>query len=124
MTYFLDVATGAVTPLVDFSDLEITPRDFFFMFGRIDPESDLASDTPRAAAVAPDGRSVYILHQTYVLGLSIATLPPVPGSLPTLFFRSEAEIYSRLPILTHGSVSSDGRYLLLEGYLFTLAADG
>ncbi len=123
-TYYVDVATGDVTPLVDFgvyveqSELEQAEAG----------SSGYALNffQPDAAALLPDGATLLIYsydhYQQSGCGISAFVIPPDVDTLPVedgfevLYFSEELEL---LQPMYNTSISADGK-LLMGGYLITL----
>lgn len=110
--YHIDIASGQISPLTDFSD--VTVADSF----RIDPETGLSPSfyTPRSAAISPDGASPVVFHFAAaepLAGLTAYVLEDGVYQPRTLI---ESFEFDRLPT-DRASAGSDGT-LLIFGYLF------
>lgn len=115
LAYYVDVASGEVTPVVDFSDSR--NRDAFF---RLDANSGRAPrfDVPWTLALAPDAN---VLLMVTDLGGSVqvlgAELPP-SGDAPLLLHVHRSPGYE---VWTRSSGGGD--VLLVYGMVLTLAPD-
>ncbi len=88
--YYMDVATGVITPLFDFSGLS-SPADIF----RPDSEGQTPiSRFPRVGVAAPDGSAFFYVHfeePGREVGISALPLPPGTGEPQQIGFLETSE---------------------------------
>ncbi len=111
--YYVDVASGAMTPVVDFSDIP----DMESMHTQVSEDGVvLRYYSPWTGAMSPAGDQLLMVNDLGgVMGMMAAPLPPT-GELPKVIFTSEE--YSSFGE-TRASTSSDGK-VVAYSTLFTL----
>lgn len=111
--YYVDPATGTVTPVVDFSD--IPSREAYF---EPMPGSDIIARwfSPWTGSLSPKGDKVLTINDlTGLMGMMSSNLPPT-GALPAISGTTEA---STMSTASRSSRSVDGK-LTLYGLLLTV----
>jgi dipeptidyl aminopeptidase/acylaminoacyl peptidase len=113
---YVDVATGDVTPLFDFTDIQ--PVDLL----NVDPATGVTPyfDIPRVSTLTPDGESFLYLNFTPdgVGGLSALALPP-RGAAPERLWETEPQPPFRYSAPSAGQDAETVR-VVIGGYLVTL----
>jgi hypothetical protein len=105
--YYVDVASGHVTPIMDFSKGE--KREF-------DGSQGTNYDVPFGFSVSPDGKKLIMLSQTPSLNILSLDLPP-NGSVPVRIYSNQT--MPKVVDTLFSTVGADGK-IFMQGVLITI----
>lgn len=112
--YYADVASGDVTPIVDFSAVESASE---YLTGSTDAGLPMRAFSPWSASLSPSGDALLLVNNLGgTTGVFWAPLPPT-GELPTVIGSQDTFITSQA---TRSSRASNG-LVLVYGILFTIS---
>jgi hypothetical protein len=110
--YYVDIASGAMTPMLDFTDVSLSDLNSREALGGHSP----AFAMPRSSILLPTSDTLLVLNRELDGTAGVSALQWTgEGWTQTLLY--EADLDPRLG--NPSSVSGDGSRLLLAGYLFT-----
>jgi Tol biopolymer transport system component len=109
--YYVDIASGNVTPIMDFS--KGTPQEFDGLRGK-------SYDAPYGFSISPDGKKLIMISKTPYLNVLSLDLPP-HGNVPTRIYTSQnvPKDLARMSQMLFSSSGAGGKFLM-QGWVITI----